>query len=191
MGGTFDPPHLGHLLLAVESRYRLDLDRVLLVVANDPWQKQGRTLANAQDRMAMALLAAEGIPGVEVSGLEIERGGPSYTIDTVAQLENTDRDLYLVLGADAASGVDTWHRSDELARRVRLAVAARAGSPGVVPPGWRGETFEFPIVDISSTEIRRRLAVGDPVDVWVPAPVISFAVARGLYRGAQMADTAP
>lgn len=138
----------------------------------------------------MTELAIEGIPGLDVSDVEIRRGGPTYTIDTVDAFERPGRELYLVLGSDAAAGVETWHRSAELAPRVRLAIAARSGADPVVPSGWQGEVFDFPTVDISSTEIRRRLSEGDPVDVWVPAPVISFATARGLYRGSEMAGTA-
>ena len=106
-GGTFDPPHVGHLVTAVNVRHALSLDRVLLVVANVPWQKVGeRTVSPAEDRLAMVEAAARGVAGLEVSRLEIDRGGPSYTADTLGHLHaaHPGVELFLIVGSDAAGG---------------------------------------------------------------------------------------
>ena len=125
-GGTFDPPHTGHLAGAVAARSALGLDRVIFVVANEPWQKSNqRSVTKAHHRLAMVRLLVEGVDGIEVSDLEISRGGPSYTIDTVKELRDGDHEVILVVGADAAAGLDSWDRSDELRELVEVAVVDR------------------------------------------------------------------
>src|SRR5215207_3168759 len=106
VGGTFDPPHIGHLSVVVEVRHALDLDRVAVVVANDPWQKRGsRAVTAASDRLAMVQAAVEGLDGIEADDREIRRGGPSYTVDTVEELqaEEPGAEVFVVVGSDAAA----------------------------------------------------------------------------------------
>ena len=185
LGGTFDPVHIGHLMVAVEARDALRLDRVLLVVANDPWQKRGaQPLTPAEDRYAMVAAATEGVPGVEASRLEIDRGGPSYTIDTVRELrgQKRDMDLLLVVGADVAAELDTWKDVDELRRQVTVVVVDRGGvaySPD--PPGWTVVRLAVPALEISSRDLRQRLAAGRSVDFLVPDAAMRCIRRRGLY----------
>ena len=183
-GGTFDPVHVGHLAAAVNVRYSLGLDRLLLVVANVPWQKAGRrAVSPAEDRLAMVEAAVAGIEGLEASRIEIDRGGPSYTADTLAQLAGTDpgAELFLVVGADVVKDLDTWERVGEVRARASLAVVKRPGSRPRLPAGWRAEQVEVPSLDISSTDLRARLADGRPLDFLIPAPVIRLIASRRLY----------
>lgn len=189
LGGTFDPVHVGHLVAAVNVRHVLGLDRVLLVVANDPWQKSGRLLTPAVDRLALVRAAVAGTQGVEPSAIEIDRGGPSYTADTLEQLdaEGQSRELFLVVGADVAADLPTWRRTDVVARLATLVVVNRAGSPPVeVGPPWRVERVErvtIPALGVSSSDLRARAAAGRPLDHLTPAAVIDGIRERGLYRG--------
>ena len=186
LGGSFDPVHIGHLAVAVTARWALQLDRVLLVVANDPWQKTGaRPITPAEDRLAVVAAATEGLTGVEASGVEIDRGGPSYTVDTLSALRQRwpGSALFLIVGTDVAAGLDTWHRAGELPELATLVVAERAGSPPAPDPGgdWRVVHLAVPGLDVSSSDLRRRLAAGEPVDVLVPAAAIRCMTERGLY----------
>ena len=137
-GGTFDPVHVGHLVAAVNVRHELTLDRVLFVVANKPWQKGERVVAGADDRAAMVEAAVEDVAGLEVSRLELDRGGPSYTVDTLEPLAERGAELFLIVGADAAASIETWHRVDAVRRLATLVVVTRAGweMPDLAP-GWR------------------------------------------------------
>lgn len=185
LGGTFDPVHIGHLAVAVAARHELHLDRVLLVVANDPWQKSGdRPVTPAEDRFAVVAAAVEGLPGVEACRLEIDRGGPSYTADTLAELHRScpGAALFLVVGGDVATGLASWHHAEDLPSMATLVVAERAGSPpGPEPAGWRVVHLPVPAIGVSSSDLRRRLAAGIPVDVLVPAAAIRCIRARALY----------
>src|SRR4051794_10515739 len=188
-GGTFDPPHIGHLAVAVEVRWALDLDRVLLVVANDPWQKRGtRRLTPARDRYEMVRAAVEGLDGVEADDREIRRGGPSFTVDTVRELldEHPGAEVFVVVGGDAALGLGTWERADELAELATVVVVHRPGYGVPGPPeGFRWRTVEVPALDVSSSDLRSRMAEGRPVDVLVPEPAATWARGHDLYpRGA-------
>lgn len=187
LGGSFDPVHIGHLAVAVAARSVLDLDEVLLVVANDPWQKSGeRPVTPAEDRLALVEAAVAELDGVTASRLEIDRGGPSYTIDTLHQLhcQRPGSHLYLVVGADVAANLGTWHRAPELPGLATLVVAERAGGPAAPEPaGWSVVHLPVPRLDVSSRDLRRRLASGDPVDVLVPPAVIRRIAERGLYAG--------
>ena len=184
-GGTFDPIHTAHLELAELVRVTLDLDRMLLVVANQPWQKEGeRVVTPAEDRFAMVEAAARGWPGLTPSRMEIDRGGPSYTIDTVHQLmaEEPGVRLTLVVGSDVVAGLTTWHRQDVLRDLVTLAIVGRPGAePADPPPGWRAVTVPAAPFDVSSTELRRRLERGETVEGLVPDAVIRCLGQRGLY----------
>ena len=186
-GGTFDPPHIGHLVAAVDVREHLRLDVVLLVVANEPWQKVGeRALAPAADRLAMVAAAVDGLDGIEASDLEIRRGGLTYTADTLAQLRSCepDAELFLILGADAAAGLASWERLTEVTAAAALVVVTR---PGTDPAALLGldisATVEIPRLDIASSEIRARIGAGRPVDFLVPEAVASFIGEHGLYGG--------
>ena len=184
LGGTFDPVHVGHLVTAVNVRHELGLDRVLLVVANDPWQKAGSVSAPASDRFAMAAAAVAGIPGIEASDLELRRGGPSYTADTVEELLalHPGAVLHLILGSDAAGGLDTWEREAEVKERVRLVVVVRPGAEAARPPdGWSHVVVEVPRLDVSSTDLRARAADGRPLDWLVPEAAIRVIRERRLY----------
>lgn len=182
-GGTFDPPHIGHLLVASHARRALGLDVVKLVVANDPWQKTASApVTPAAHRLAMTHLAVRDLDGLEVSDTEIRRGGPSYTVDTVEdELARGAATVSLIVGRDAALGLDTWHRADDLRRLVEVVVADRPGARGDAPGAWRTRYVDVPQVDVSSTDLRRRLAVGEPVDVLIPRPVIDHIDDEGLY----------
>jgi nicotinate-nucleotide adenylyltransferase len=184
-GGTFDPVHVGHIVVATETRAQLELDRVLLVVAGDPWQKRGRVVAHAADRFALAALAVEGIDGIEASAIEIERGEASITADTLEALSRPDRELFLVLGADAVANMPTWRRLDETRHLATVVVVERAGDVHSEPPGpgWRVERVAIPRLDISSTDLRDRLRQGRPIDGLVPHAVVREIAERGLYTG--------
>jgi nicotinate-nucleotide adenylyltransferase len=187
LGGTFDPPHSGHVAAGRAVTEALGLDRLLLVVANDPWQKTGRRgVSPAEDRYALAEALAEEIPGAEASRLEIDRGGPSYSVDTAEELlaraGARPVELFLVVGADLVPELATWHRAEDLAGLVTLAVVSRPTAHATaVPPGWRAVTVDGPQVAVSSSEIRDRLGAGEPVDDLVPPAVIRCIRRRGLY----------
>jgi nicotinate-nucleotide adenylyltransferase len=183
-GGTFDPPHVGHLVTAVNVRHALSLDRLLLVVANDPWQKGTSVATPARDRLAMVEAAVAGVEGLEASALELERGGPSYTADTLAALHRQapDAELFLVLGSDAAAGLETWVRVDEVREQATLVVVTRPGAEAAaVPPGWSWLAVEAPRLEVSSTDLRARVTDGRPLDWLVTEPVEGVIRARGLY----------
>ncbi|MDQ3573739.1 MAG: nicotinate-nucleotide adenylyltransferase [Actinomycetota bacterium] len=177
--------HVGHLAAAVNVRHALRLERVLLVVANVPWQKAGdRSVTDAEDRYAMVQAAAEGLEGIEASRLEIDRGGESYTADTVTELaaRHPGAELFLVVGSDVVGELGTWERVDEVARGATLVAVARPGVTVPPPPSsWRMEVVEVPALDVSSTDLRARVAAGRPIDVLVPAGAVREIHRRGLY----------
>lgn len=184
-GGTFDPPHIGHLVVANEVRVVGGFDEVILMVANDPWQKSSqRVVTPAAIRLDMVRSAVEGHAGLVAGDSEIRRGGATYTVDTVEELAagHPDAAISIVVGDDAARTLDTWHRSAELARLAEVVVVGRPGAPDVVvSPGWNVRRIEVPQLDISSTDLRRRAATGAPIDFLVPERVVSTIAARGLY----------
>ncbi len=183
-GGTFDPIHVAHVVAAVEVRRALGLDRVLLVPAGDPWQKRGLVWAPAADRMAMVEAAVEGIDGLGVCPIEVERTGPSYTADTLEALSGPDRELFLVVGADVAATLSTWTGVERIPDLATLVVVDRAGAgDGFSPPGrWRVEHVAIPQLDVSSTELRARAARGWPLDGLVPPGVVRVIRERNLYN---------
>lgn len=185
-GGTFDPPHVGHLVSAVNVRHELQLDRVLLVVNNEPWQKTGtRAVSPAEDRLGMVVAAVADVEGLEASRLEIDAGGPSYTADTLAALlrEDPTRELFVILGADAAAGVLSWERCEEVRDLATIVVVERPGAvPASAPPGWRWAPVEVPSLDVSSTDLRARAVDGRPLDYLVTHEVADWIQAHGLYR---------
>ncbi len=187
-GGTFDPPHVGHLVAAVNARHEADLDRVLLVVANEPWQKVWmRDLSPAADRLAMVEAAVGDVEGLEASDIEIRRGGRSYTADTLAALldEDPTRQLFLILGSDAVAGLSTWEHTDRLKELAEIVVVDRPGTEGAVPPdGYRYRVVEVPLLEVSSTDVRARVADGRPLDYLLAPEVIHCIESRRLYQEA-------
>ena len=183
-GGTFDPVHVGHVVAAVDTRAALALDRVLMVVAGDPWQKRGEVVASAADRLALAAAALDGVDGVEASAIEIERGEPSVTYDTLMALSASGRELFLVLGADAARNMPTWRKLEETRDLATLVIVERAGDAHAEAPapGWRVERVTIPRLDIASRDVRARLAQGRPIDGLVPPAVVRAIAERGLYN---------
>jgi nicotinate-nucleotide adenylyltransferase len=185
-GGTFDPPHVGHLVTAVNVRHELGLDRVLLVVNDQPWQKLGtREITPAEDRFAMVEAAVGSVDGLEASRIEIDRGGLSFTADTLhgLQADDPDRELYVILGSDAAGGLPSWERADEVRELSTIVVVERPGAREVTPlPGWRWQRVEVPRLEVSSTDLRARVADGRPLDYLLTPEVIAAVHERGLYR---------
>jgi len=181
-GGTFDPPHVGHLAAARAALVGAGLDRVMFVPAGSPWQKQDRDLSPAEDRYRMTQLAIEGEPGFSVSRIEIDRPGPSYMVDTLETLTSDGRELVLILGADAAAGLPTWRDPERICSLAELAIVTRIGSPAAAPmPSCRVTTVEMEPVDVSATEVRRRATAGEPLSGLVPDAVAADIRRRGLY----------
>ena len=183
-GGTFDPPHVGHLVTAVNVRHALNLDRVLLMVANNPWQKEGsRAITSAEDRAALVEAAVSSVPGLEVGYDEIRRGGPSYTADTLGDLAARfpGAELFTIVGDDAAAGFPTWERFPEVLKLSTVIVVDRPGAPVVLPTGIPWVRVEVPRLEVSSTDLRARFSDGRPLDYLVTAPVMNEIQARGLY----------
>ena len=187
LGGTFDPVHIGHLVAAVNARHDLGLDRVVLMVANLPWQKTDhRQVTPAEDRFRMVAAAAAGVPGIEAGRLEIERGGPSYTADTVRQLAamSPGAELFVIVGWDVSSQLGSWERLEEIREMATLVVVNRPGTPppaGLLRDRWRMAEVTVPNLEISSTDLRARVADGRPLDYLVPGPAIRVIRERGLY----------
>jgi len=184
LGGTFDPIHLGHLVLGEAAREQLGLDSVLFVPAGVQWRKSSQEIAPAEHRVAMVRLATEDNPAFEVSTLEVDRPGPSYTADTLEALQQERRgsDLFLILGHDAYLDVPNWVRPERIVELARVVVAARGDQThgtDVEPPAVR---VEMPVVDISATDIRERVAAGRSIRYLVPAPVEAYIREHGLYR---------
>ncbi len=185
-GGTFDPPHVGHLVTAVNVRHALELDVVVLMVANVPWQKESsRTITPALDRLVMVEAAVADVPGLEAGRLEIDLGGPSFTADTLAALteQTPGADLFTIVGDDAAAGLTTWERHEEVVARSTMVVVDRPGDPVRLPGDVTWIHVEVPRLEVSSTDLRARFSDGRPLDYLVTDPVLAVIAERGLYRG--------
>jgi nicotinate-nucleotide adenylyltransferase len=185
-GGTFDPVHVGHLVVAVAVHHAMALDETHVVVAADPWQKDPPPVAPASERYAAVQAAVYDmeIAGVVADEREVSRGGPTYTIDTVEELLATDasRELFLIVGYDAALYLDGWHRVGELRDLVTLVVVNRPRFDEVVDvPGWKVQVVDVPSIDVSSSMVRERLAAGLPVDGLVPAAAMRVLRKHGRY----------
>lgn len=175
-GGQFDPPHNGHLAVVRAARDQLGLDRVLVVpTPHPPHRPSPQTPAETRYRLARAAFAGE--PRVEVSRLELDRGGPSYTVDTLAELAAPDRELFLILGADQLAALPSWHRPARVRELARIAVAARPGAPHA------DDAVELVMapVDVSSSELRQVIAAGADVTGLVPGEVAAAIEREGLY----------
>jgi len=188
-GGTFDPVHIGHLVTANEVRWALGLDVVLLMVAGEPWQKADRPqMAPAADRLATVRAAVEGVDGLDVSSLEVDRDGPTYTVDTLRELLDAEpsASLFLIVGADVTELLHTWSRPEEVRELATLVAVERPGSAPVAVArlrgeGWRVETVAIPALEVSSSDVRARLADGRPIDFLVPPGAVREIVNRGRY----------
>ena len=191
LGGAFNPPHVGHLCLAQEAHARLGLDRILLIPVGDAPHRELQADPGREHRLRMVELAGAGDDRLEASTLEVERPGPSYTADTLAALRASapDEELTLILGADQAMRLGTWHEPERVLAQARLAVAQRQGlgreeveqAIGGLAGAERIVGFDMPRLDVSSTLVRERAASGLPVRYLVPDAVADYIAAEGLY----------
>ena len=190
MGGTFDPIHLGHLAVAEEAREVLGLDRILFVPAGQPPHKLAEEVTSIEQRLAMVELAIADNPAFELSRIEVDRPGPSYTVDTVEGLAAAGDRLTVILSAETFAELPTWHEPERLFEAARVAVAPRWGYPAP-DPRWLAEAFpgrevrvsylEGPRLGVSSTALRARVAAGRSIRYLVPAPVEAYIAAHHLY----------
>lgn len=186
-GGTFDPVHIGHLILAERACEELRLDRLIFMPANiPPHKRSGRSIASAESRIEMLRLSIAGSQAFEVSTHEIEREGVSYTVDTLQYLHELypSARLTLLIGADNAREFATWRDPDRIARGAAIAVWARPGSdlPPELLPGVTYHRIDAPLLEISSTDIRRRAAEGLSIRYLVTGPACEYIERHGLYR---------
>jgi nicotinate-nucleotide adenylyltransferase len=190
-GGTFDPPHVGHLVTAVNVRHALSLDAVILMVANVPWQKEGvRRITDAEHRYAMVEAAVADVAGLVPGRVEIEAGGPSYTADTLAVLaeRHPGAELFTIVGDDAAAGLPTWERWQEVVERSSLVVVDRPGVRVELAGHIDWIRVEVPRLEVSSTDLRARFTDSRPLDYLVTEPVLDVIAQRGLYRELESGD---
>jgi nicotinate-nucleotide adenylyltransferase len=195
LGGTFDPPHVGHLWLATLALDALGLDRVLFMPAARPPHKRDRPTSPVDDRVAMTQRAIGADPWLELTAVELARPGPSFTVDSITALQEryrADTELVLLMAADSLAGIDAWHEPERLLALVPWAVAPR---PGVAEPDRealrrrfgaaadRIELLDGPALDVSSSQIRDRVAAGRAIRYLVPRAVEELIADRGLYRG--------
>jgi len=186
MGGTFDPIHHGHLVAASEVAVLFGLDEVVFVPTGQPWQKSQRVVSPAEDRYLMTVIATASNPRFSTSRVDIERGGPTYTIDTLTDLQRQrpDAELFFITGADALEQIVSWRDNQRLFELARFIGVTRPGyqlADHNLPEG-RVSMVEVPALAISSTDCRERVARGMPVWYLVPDGVVQFIEKRGLYR---------
>jgi nicotinate-nucleotide adenylyltransferase len=194
MGGTFDPIHNGHLVAASEVADRFDLDEVVFVPTGEPWQKHGRHVTSAEDRYLMTVIATASNPRFSVSRVDIDRGGRTYTKDTLRDLRRVypNADVYFITGADALGSILTWQDVEELFSLARFVGVSRPGydldgthvSAAIKSlPSDALTLLEVPALAISSTDCRRRAAENRPIWYLVPDGVVQYVTKRGLYLG--------
>jgi len=191
LGGTFDPLHRAHLHLADAAAQALELDRLVLIPAGDPWRKRDRDVTPAEHRLAMTAAAVvQRGGGLEVSDLEVRRDGPTYTLDTVRELRDRGaQQLWWIMGADAVLDLPHWHRPNEILTCARIAAAVRPGAELdrrqldkiVYGLGRWLDWVPMEPIDLSASKLRQRIAAGDDVSDDVPAAVLGYARAHGLY----------
>lgn len=193
LGGTFDPIHMGHLIIAEEVRARLDLAEVLFVPAGQPWLKLNNAISPARHRVEMVRLAIADEPSFKLSTMEIERPGPSYTVDTMAELSSqigAEGKLFFILGWDNLIQLPRWHQPSRLVKMCRLVPVPRVGHPSpdlnsleAAVPGLSQSLImlDTPQIEISSSEIRERVARGLSIHQLVPEPVERYIREHGLY----------
>ncbi|MCW2757638.1 MAG: nicotinic acid mononucleotide adenylyltransferase [Nocardioidaceae bacterium] len=191
MGGTFDPIHHGHLVAASEVQAWFDLDEVVFVPTGEPWQKTAREVSPAEHRYLMTVVATASNPRFTTSRVDIERDGPTYTIDTLKDLtaQHPDTDLYFITGADALAQLLTWHDAEHLFDLAHFVGCTRPGyemEPGTLAdiPKERVTILEIPALAISSTDCRNRRAAGEPVWYLVPDGVVQYIAKHDLYAKA-------
>jgi nicotinate-nucleotide adenylyltransferase len=190
MGGTFDPIHNGHLVAASEVQALFDLDEVVFVPTGQPWQKADKQVSRAEDRYLMTTIATASNPRFSVSRVDIEREGPTYTVDTLRDmrgLRGPELDLFFITGADALAGIFSWRGAAELFDLAHFVGVSRPGvtmDPGLVSslPEDRVTLVEVPALAISSTDCRKRVAAGLPIWYLVPDGIVQYIAKRGLYR---------
>ncbi len=193
LGGTFDPVHLAHLIIGEEARIQLELERVLFMPAGQPWLKAGQALSPAADRLRMVELAVEGNPHFQVCCREVNRDGPTYTVDTLEELHQelgADAEMFFIIGQDALDQFHRWKEPERLLKLCRLAVARRPGHDSFDKAAWHGRFpdigepafFAAPLMDISGTDIRRRAAAGSALRYLVPDAVAEYIRKRRLYQ---------
>jgi nicotinate-nucleotide adenylyltransferase len=194
LGGTFNPPHLAHLICAQEAYLQLGLDRVVLIPARIPPHKPVQDEPGPEHRLALCRLAIQGDEHrFEVSGLEIAREGPSYTVDTLQELRSSapDHELFLIVGGDIAAGLPDWREPERVLSLATLAIAKRRGTSRaavdnalrVLRGGERAQFFRMPRIAISSTMLRERVRAGESIRYYVPDPVIDYIDRHHLYAG--------
>ena len=185
MGGTFDPIHHGHLVAASEVLAQFNLDEVIFVPTGQPWQKSDQAVSLAEDRYLMTVIATASNPRFSVSRVDVDRGGPTYTIDTLTDLslQYPKDDLFFITGADALEQIVSWHRADELFGLAHFIGVTRPGYrlDDVHLPSASVSVIEVPAMAISSTDCRQRVAKGMPVWYLVPDGVVQYISKRGLY----------
>jgi nicotinate-nucleotide adenylyltransferase len=189
MGGTFDPIHHGHLVAASEVAHAFDLDEVVFVPTGEPWQKDHREVSSSEDRYLMTVIATASNPRFSVSRVDIDRPGPTYTIDTLRELgeaNGPEDELFFITGADALAEVLTWHDADELFTLAHFVGCTRPGHrlSGAGLPAAKVSLVEIPALAISSTECRARVEEGEPVWYLVPDGVVQYIAKRKLYAKA-------
>jgi nicotinate-nucleotide adenylyltransferase len=185
-GGTFDPPHLGHLVVAEYARESLRLDTIIFIPAGKNPLKESHTQSSADDRLAMTRLAIAGNPAFELSEIELHRTGPSYTIDTIRELRATRTldELVLIVGHDNLEQFPRWHNVEALVRECRVVVCKRTTEGEPIDERLREavEELDSPIIELSSTMLRERVARGERIRYMVPDAVIEYIDAHALYR---------
>ncbi len=194
LGGTFDPPHLGHIRLAEAAREQLHLDRVMFIPAGEPYRKASREVTSAEVRLALVRAAVQDLPWAEVSAIEVERKGPTYSDETLAILAREGGEWWFIVGADVLLDLPHWRDPRRLLEVARLAVAVRPPASEGVPellrralPGieQRVDWLEMSPLDVSSTDLRRRVASGQSTEPWLSPPVRQLIDQLGLYRGTE------
>jgi nicotinate-nucleotide adenylyltransferase len=190
MGGTFDPIHHGHLVAASEVTSLFHLDEVVFVPTGQPWQKPAEEVTVAEDRYLMTVIATASNPRFHVSRIDVDRGGPTYTIDTLRELHRErgpETDLFFITGADALGNILTWRDADELFKLAHFIGCTRPGhrltDPGL--PDGQVSLVEIPALAISSTDCRERVRRGEPIWYLVPDGIVQYINKRGLYRERQ------
>ena len=186
MGGTFDPIHHGHLVAASEVAHLFALDEVVFVPTGEPWQKAERAVTDPETRFLMTAIATADDPRFTVSRVDIERAGPTYTVDTLRDLaaQHPGAELFFITGADALASIMTWRDPDDVLALAHLVAVTRPGhdlDAAHLPPG-AATVVEIPALAISSTDCRERVAAGAPITYLVPAGVERFIAETGLYR---------
>ena len=194
-GGTFDPPHIGHTSAALSAMKKLELDSVLMIVANDPWQKTDQnlnlsdfdtpTVSTPRDRFEMLKRALNEHEDLTADDMEILRGGRTYTIDTVSELNNRfpESEFFLLIGSDVAKDFDSWREPQEICRKVNVVVLTRPGTDqSEIDEDWNFSFLDIQAIDVSAKEIRLRVSTGKPLEGMVSHSVEEYILSAGLYR---------